>query len=545
MFDAWRIHSDDGRYTVNNVFPGSLDILVRASGYADATHRGVDAVDGKTISGIDIQLDRAAHIVGRVTSAGEPVAGVQVSVDLNPFTQSGLSAISDRDGLYVIEGITAGDHHIRFDKLGFFPVSKPFVLADGELRLDIALDSGHELRGRIVDRSGSGVPDVSVNVGLGSTATDSEGVFVLRGIPEGHYTVSAQKSGHAPAEANIELPQTQPLTLTLDPGATINGRVVGLSPQQLAGVVVRADDADNGRTYGRTRVDDRGNFIIPGMPEGRVRIEASWSSRQAPSKTVMIKNGVAPIVEMNFADGITVSGRVSKNGVAPPPNGIIVFDPSPHSADRNSSTTLLSPDGSYEVTGLTAGDYDVTISGSGFGFRTKYRATANAKLEIDMRGALLRGQAVDSANRAPLANVHVVISDAPGGPSESDSEGRFSADGLADGDHLLYATREGYTVAPLRFVVSNGTVPDIEVRMQQVPATVIHVVDAATGEPVRCDITLSGPNGLVMGRPIGVGATKVWVTPGSYQINVHAEGYPSKWVDVTISGSDVKLSIAH
>jgi len=543
--DGQRIHSEDGRYTLDNVSPGSAEIVVRAAGYSQGSRSDIVAEDGKTISGIDIQLDRAARVTGRVTSASGPVDGVAVLVDPNPFKPSALRSVSDHDGQYVIDGVAAGDHIIRFERSGFVAVNKPLAVGDGEPHLDVTLDAGHELRGRVVDRSGRGVRDVAVNVADGNAATDGEGAFVLRGIPEGRHKVVVQKGGYLPAEATLDLPQTQPLTLTLDTGATINGRVTGLSPEQFARVTVIGDAGDGGRTYTSTTVDAQGNFAIRGMPEGSVRIEASLASRHAPSKIVVVQNGVAPIVEMNFAAGITVSGRVRRNGAAPPSNGSIFFDPTPPSADRQSSGTRLSLDGSYEMTGLSAGDYDVKIIGPTFGFQTKYTATASGKFDVDMRGALLRGRAIDSAGGAPLANVHVLVSDAPGGAPDSDSEGRFSVDGLADGPHSLNATRQGYAAVLLRVVVSNGAVPDVEVRMEQVQATVIHVVDAATGEPVPCDITVYAGMQTFPEMPAGVGASKVWVTPGPYKINIHAQGYPSKWVDVTISGGDLKLTIAH
>jgi len=540
-----RIHADDGRYTLDNVSPGSLEIVVRAAGYSQGSRGDIVAEDGKTINGIDVQLNRAARLTGRVTSATAPISGVQVLLDTNPLNHLGLSAVTDRDGRYVIEGIADGDHFIRFEKSGFVAVNKTLAVNESETHLDVTLDTGSELRGRVVDRSGRGIPDVSVNAGDGNAATDSEGSFILRGLPEGHYKVGVQKGGYLPAEAKLDLPQTQPLTFTLDTGATINGRVTGLSPDLLPRVTVVGDGGDNGRTYTRATVDAQGNFAIRGMPDGRVRVDASLSGRHAPSKFVMVQNGVAPIVEMNFAEGITVSGRVSKNGVAPPPRGSIFFDPSPPSADRAFAGTQLAMDGSYQVTGLTAGDYVVKINGPGFGFQTKYTATASGKFDVEMRGALLRGRAVDSVSSAPLANVHVMVSDAPGLPRDSDSEGRFSVDGLADGPHSLKATRQGYATSSMRIAVSNGAVPDVEVRMQQVPVTVIHVVDAASGEPVPCDIIVYVGMASIPVTPSGVGVSKVWVTPGPYTINIRAQGYPSKMLDVTLSSGDVTLTIAH
>src|SRR5205807_6729758 len=81
------IHADDGRFAIDNVPPGAVDLLVRASGYVSGSRGDINAEDGKTVTGIDIQLDRGATISGRVTAGGAPVAGADVRAATQRMTQ--------------------------------------------------------------------------------------------------------------------------------------------------------------------------------------------------------------------------------------------------------------------------------------------------------------------------------------------------------------------------------------------------------------------------------------------------------------------------
>jgi hypothetical protein len=548
LYDGWRIHADDGRYSIDYAPSGSLEIIIRAAGYAEGSRKGITVEDGKTITGIDIQLNRASQVTGRVTAAGKPLAGVQVLLDPSPLKSDAIQVNTDDQGTFAFDGVGEGVHNIAFYRSGFVVVNKPVMVTLGNaVHLDVALDNGQELQGRVVDRSGRGVSNVSVFAmqGPGNTVTDGEGAFVLRGLAEGHYQIGAKKAGYVTGETPFDLPQTQPLVFTLDRGATVSGRITGLSSEQFGQVTVTGQ---GGNSLTRTTVDDRGDFAIPGMPEGNVRIDASLSwpgqSRTAPSKTILVQNGLAPLVDLSFAEEITVRGRVSRNGGPPPPNGSILF--LPLSSGQQATGATIASDGQYKVSGLVAGVYDVQVSGPGFGFKTKYTATANATFDLEIHGASLKGRTIDWSTGAPVSNVHVLLSGSQGLPVGSDSSGRFAFDGLADGTYELTASRQDYASAVEHFVVANGAVSDFELRMEKVPATIIHVVDSNSGAPVKADLTIiSTTSSLVnMATQVDAGTFKVWVRPGAYTVFVHAADFSRKQMDITVPTSDITISLA-
>jgi hypothetical protein len=555
------IHADDGHYALDNVPPGTLQIMVNATGYVAATRGDIAVEDGKTVTGIDIALDRGANISGRVTSAGTPIAGAQVHLALQRSANFS-NPTTDADGFYTMNGLAEGDHTIEFQKTGFVVLHKPVTITAGkDLRLDAELDPGRELRGRVVDHSGQ--PVVAANIAtiagdggpLAMVASDGDGNFVLQGLADGRYKVSARKNGFVSGEAgDVVVPQAASLTLTMESGATINGRVTGIPPEQFTRVVVTASgNTSRNQTY----VDVSGNFALTGMPDGRVRVDAFLegnAQRRNATKTIMIENGVAPPVEMNFEEGITVSGHVTRaNG--PVTGGSVTFAarvqasrPGSMQIDRQMVNAMISPDGSYIATGLVAGDYDVRVNGPGLAYSTKYTAAASGTLDIDIRGALLRGRVVDASTNAPVANARVnVASRTPSfGSATTDSDGRFTVDALADATYSMQVSSDQYATSSQQVVVSNGSVPDVEVRLEQAPGVIIHLVDATSGAPVDGNVAVADAAHKFSGTAmrIDAGTFKVWLKPGTYNASAYARGYISKATTITTPPAEVTIPIA-
>jgi len=568
------IHADDGTYAIDNVPPGAVELIVRAAGYVSGSRGDITVEDGKTVTGIDIQLDRGATISGRVTSGGSPVAGAEVrpaSQRMPPMMSQQMAAgaggtTTDGDGLYKLDGIAEGDRLIEFHKQGFVTAQKPVeVKAGKDVHLDVELDQGKELRGHVVDRSGRGIAGAYISASAAGErrggpmiVSDSDGNFVLTGLTDGKYEVTARKEGMVSSDAtDVDLPQTHPLTLTLDTGATINGRVTGLPAEQLAQVMV---SASGGTSRNQTTADASGNFTLPGMPDGQVRVDAilvaGGQRRMAPSKTIVIENGAAPNVEINFEEGINVSGRVTKGG-APVTNGSVGFIPignrpvrsapgvtggvvggavnstTPMETGRQFVNAMISSDGTYTAAGLTAGDYSVRVSSSGISiYQTKYTAAASGTFDIDIHGATLRGRVVDSRSNAPLSGARVILTSRlpANGSAATDSDGRFVIDALPDASYDMQVSREQYATASQKVVIANGAVADVEVRMEQTPAITIHVIDSATGQPVDANVMIQEASGTFRGEATRVeaGTFRAWLKPGSYNASVGARGYVFK-----------------
>jgi protocatechuate 3,4-dioxygenase beta subunit len=546
------IHSDDGSFAIDNVPPGLVDLSVRASGYVTGSRGEINTEDGKTVSGIDIQLDRGATISGRVSAGGTAVAGAEVrqaAMGMPSMTR----VITDADGQYKLESIPEGNRLIEFLKAGFITVQKPVEAKAGkDVRLDVELDPGHELRGRVVDRSGRGVAGALIaatsagerRAGMGLIASDADGAFVAAGLADGKYQVTARKEGMVSGDASdVDVPQTRPLTLTLDAGATITGRVTGVPAEELTQVVVTAS---GGTSRNQTYADARGNFTLSGLPDGQVRVDAiltmPGSRRMAPPKTIVVENGIAPAVEINFEEGINVSGRVTKGG-APLENGAVAFIPigTRTGSDRQYVNAIISSDGTYTASGLSIGDYSVRVNGPNVTqYQTKYTAASSGTFDIDIHGALVRGRVVDATSGAALASARVMVTSKlpANGGALTDSDGRFAIDALPDATYDVQVSREQYAGASQSLVVANGSAPDVEVRMEPAPAVTIHVIDSASGAPVDAAVMITDSSHAFRGQATRVesGTFKVWLKPGTYTVSVGGRGYIYKTQSFTTPG---------
>jgi hypothetical protein len=340
----------------------------------------------------------------------------------------------------------------------------------------------------------------------------------------------------------------------MDTGATINGRVTGIPPEQFTQVVVTAS---GNTSRNQTFADASGNFTLTGMPDGQVRVDAMLNTagqrRMAPYKTIVVENGVAPAVEMNFEAGITVSGHVTRAGSAVT-GGNISFMPRTQgprglipSQDRQMASAMIAADGGYIASGLGAGDYEVHVNAANISFSTKYTASANGTFDIDIRGSLLRGRVVDASSGSPVAGARVNLSSRlPAfGSATSDSDGRFAVDALVDATYNMQVISDQYVAYSQQVVVANGSVPDIEVRLEAAPAVVIHVTDATTGAPVDSNVAISDPTRKFNTQAVrtDTGSFKAWLKPGSYIAYAFARGYLTRNTNFTTPPAELNITL--
>src|SRR5439155_16012282 len=127
-------------------------------------------------------------------------------------------------------------------------------------------------------------------------------------------------------------------------------------------------------TASRTQVDPGGGFTVRGVPDGRVMVSASRmgvGTRQSMPKTVEVVNGLAPSVDIDFSEGATISGHVMRLGTMISA-GMVSFAPK----SGMSGSAQIGPDGAYEISGLSPGDYVVNVFVmQEINYQTKYTVT--------------------------------------------------------------------------------------------------------------------------------------------------------------------------
>lgn len=256
-----------------------------------AVHRG----------SLEIRLEQgserpaAEEIAGEVVDdRGRPVAGALVEAWFGLRSRRGLhtsgQALTDDDGLFVIEGLDRGRYHLRATAEGMTPGLAPgIVTGDHEVR--IMVRPGAAVHGTVTDAaSGDPVPGFSVVIEARrsplyltpyrtESVFDARGQFEVTGLEPLRYSVRITATGYSPSEPReIDISRGARevrADFTLTRGGRANGVVIDAEtgePVPDAQVSVESRERPGTTPVpiaARTVTDYSGRFEIRGLDPGR------------------------------------------------------------------------------------------------------------------------------------------------------------------------------------------------------------------------------------------------------------------------------------
>jgi hypothetical protein len=313
---------------------------------------------------------------GRVLTAdGMPLRRAQVNVMASAQTGALQSrgTTTDADGKWEITDLPAGRYTVTASKGGYVTVQygqrRPFqagtqvVVADGATadRLDVTLQRGAVITGRIVDEFGEPVAQVGVQAmrytygnegqrrltAVSGAATDDLGQFRVFGLMPGDYVVQASSSvvvigvgGGPPSDSfaatfypgTPNADEAQTVTLALAQETNLQFQLVTSKSSRVTGVVVNSDGAPmsgmslslitsmggNGwssRGVGSTAGD--GTFTLTNVTPGEhtINVRAPRALEGAEFGNYDFKTNGEPItLRIVTSKGATLTGRVVWDG---------------------------------------------------------------------------------------------------------------------------------------------------------------------------------------------------------------------------------------
>lgn len=261
----------DGRFVVSDAYTSRYEIKVIKAGY-DTSRRTLHLpTDGP----VALELPRSCTLTARVVSKdGLPVMRFTVE-DAAFDSPSGRFSIDSRcaAGRLVIAaaGMATREVHVPFFR---------GLLEMGDIVLSPARTN---IEGTVTDMTGVPLSGVAVNLLLPRpddprklsfamsepVFTDASGRFLLDGVDEAVLYVVAQHTQYLPGVSPLRA-ETRSLTITLDPGATIDVRVVGSDAVGIEGAVTVIPTARWGQ--GRTCQLVGGQCSISGLRSGIHRL---------------------------------------------------------------------------------------------------------------------------------------------------------------------------------------------------------------------------------------------------------------------------------
>jgi len=200
--------TESGSFRLEGIPVGEFSLVANHEEWAPS--RPVNLMQSQARIVLELRPGSGAFGIVR-DSDGVPIEGATVAA-LNPFTRLGGdgtrlgSTVTDRQGRYELSGLPPEQLVIRAEAEGFTRVRRDLRVEEGEQKaLDLVMDRGASIRGRVVDLAGAPIEGAAVVFavhgddgpglfftgesgvaefpGRNSTTTGADGAFLLEGVP--------------------------------------------------------------------------------------------------------------------------------------------------------------------------------------------------------------------------------------------------------------------------------------------------------------------------------------------------------------------------
>jgi hypothetical protein len=475
----------------------------------------VPVAAGTTTSGIDAALEPGGIVTGKVTdSAHAGISGMCVEV----YGPSGYGFASTAlSGAYAVTGLPSGSYTVHFTT-GCGSASdnwlnqdwknqpgdgRPTPLGVKEGQTDSGIDAvllvGGIITGTVKTNTGAllagicveAVPLSTGSAGASSVPTAGNGTYSVEGLTTGAYYVEfyagcgstsdnwlsqywirSLTQDLSTAVSVTQGKSTGAVSPTMEPGGTITGTVTDAAKSGIGGICISAEPANNAATGTETATttSSNGTFELGGLPTGTYSVSydagcgatGNWlqqwrnsSDNLATAASVAVKAGkTTPGIDATLQPGGQVTGTVTGPGGAVVGNICVNVETL---SGTYQGSTETSPSGTYTVSGLPTGTFNVQFSGCGENYAPVWyggtdaqstakavhvmagKTTALASTSV-ATGGLITGS-VALAGQHDGAGVCVdatsVASGSYVGYGSTSFDGSFDISGLATGKYVL------------------------------------------------------------------------------------------------------------
>ncbi len=349
-------------------------------------------------------------------------------------------------------------------------------------RIEVRLQVGGMLRGRVVDERGDGVAgalvlserDTPQHVLLfndadriqwlpASTRTRADGSFELAALSAGTHSLRATAIGYAPAWASgLQVPDggfADAVELRLSRGGGVEGRAERPdgSPWSEAPIIVTPIDESRHpqMNTAETETDAEGRYLIEDLPLGHVLVILVDRSQDRPIvKPAEIRVGETATIDfLSESTGTRLSGRLLDEEGQPIARENLALYSKPTALDGDYgdfNATSSASDGTFVFDDLQPGSYllyQVGQMGRSLRFIGEIDVPSVPSLEHEfrMRNGALSGTVGDARNGAPVSDALLILEVVDpatgesffGGISQTDASGGFSIDRLNPGRYRI------------------------------------------------------------------------------------------------------------
>ncbi|HEX5717361.1 MAG TPA: carboxypeptidase regulatory-like domain-containing protein, partial [Thermoanaerobaculia bacterium] len=544
----------EGLFEIADAPKGEVRLDVKAQGFIPAEELKLEVPRPDSAPELTVVLHRGARLEGRVTTAAsKPVPAVRIAVDLG-------SAFSDAEGVYSLDGIAPGRQEVHVFHPHYRRQVRPVSIEEGTNRFDVELEDGVEVSGRVIDQQGK--PVAAAEVGLITrdrsdlrqhrARTGEDGAFLLQPVAAGVYRLQASTSGLAPTELASPVvvagQSVEGLEIVLRQGATVSGRVLGLSPEELAVVTVTA----HGKAAERpAALDSEGRYELRDLEAGNWLLRASlWQGeRQVEARVPIGPSDRQLHRDLEFSPRVTLSGRVLFDG-EPLGASTVAVRGERFSIERS---VISGSDGGFVLKDLEPDRYWLGVQSSQrlIVHNDTLELHESREVEIRLEAGTVTGRVEEKGSGdavsgailtlRPTQGPEFVISDS------SQPDGSFHILHVPPGTYRLGVSVNGYAPAEREVSVTGGQ--QVAVDLSLTPASGLDLqVRLASGQaPPMLHVLARNREGATVLAGTYVqksGTTELSSLPaGTWQLTVSAPGGAVALATVTAPGEPVALTL--
>jgi RNA polymerase sigma-70 factor (ECF subfamily) len=494
---------------------------------------------------------------------GTPAAGVGARIYSSAaadYYADAFDVRTDAKGTHLLQEMPPGKLTVILDRGGS---ERCTVVAGERVELEIGIERGFDIAGRVVDSASAPVADADILLdqwgggwnGFVVARSASDGRFRIRSVDEGLCWLSARAAFHAPSVQRqlIGGPvDMEGIEIVLDrDGAALEGVVIAADGEPLGGARVlvgnedsfnhiRLDDGSSGRVPAAQLAvcDDRGRFSLAGVPVGTLQVQARGAGH-SPWKGEVETSAIRTArMTIRLQRGTSLVGRVTDRSGAPVERAQLQGNGNHDFASR---FTRSAADGTFALRDLSAGEFSVSVDADGFE-KTEIVLSGAPGAELEWNPVLGSGLAIRGRLVAPGIDFSTwwIQCESQGrvqtpfhASARPQVDGSFEFGGCADIPHRIRIHAPNsyfFPVLQLEDVRPSPAQRDIPIDPANLPSCRVRGRFADdTGQPlpgIEFNVVRKGLNVAPMLTADADGTFDVGeLPPGTYTIGVHAPGF--------------------
>lgn len=468
----------DGKFTLNNVEPGSYRIAVARNGYARQEYgqrvfggqgRVVTLVAGQAIRAIAVNLMPAGVVSGVVRdSLGEPMSGFQVQLLRAVYGPSGQRTFqtaggdrTDDRGEYRVFWVTPGRYYVAVNSAS---PARAFAILGGAGSPNEVVERTYPATyyPGTIDVSQASVIEVDPGVEINSidVTLAQQNLFHVRGW------IVDPITGQPPRAASVSI-------VPRGPGAAPVGFSGSAPPYNPADGTFDLRDLAPGAYWIRATVTgNSAQSVVPASATGRTLVDffsdSIFSERRAAQGAVDVFGSDVDGLVLMLSSGVSIRGRLS---VEDQPLAAVADFERLEVTLRAATTGMLmnptrhqpmSPDGEFTLENVLPGDYLTAVQSLPPEYYVKEAriadfdgldrpmvitgpASGSLNIVLSRKAGQITGVVVDDRRQAVAGIQTVLVPDRRRGridlykTAATDDTGRFSLQGIPPGDYKVFA----------------------------------------------------------------------------------------------------------